>query len=205
MNTPIMKLSTAAICLAFATCASAATLMSKDDYKAAKKGISNEVTAAKASCKSLKANAKDICMAEAKGKETIALAQLEESYQPSDKTRYDVLVAHAKAIHAVSKEKCDDLAGNPKDVCVKEAAAVQTRSMADAKTKLKTAQANKTASEKTAKASGDAGKTITEARKDGAAEKRQADYAVAKEKCDALAGQPKEQCVKDAKAAYGQT
>jgi hypothetical protein len=42
-------------------------------------------------------------------------------------------------------------------------------------------------------------------RKDAAADKRDADYAVAKEKCDALAGAAKDACVGSAKANFGKS
>jgi len=45
----------------------------------------------------------------------------------------------------------------------------------------------------------------SEARKDAAEDKRDADYKVAIEKCDALAGAPKDACVKDAKIKFGKT
>jgi hypothetical protein len=44
---------------------------------------------------------------------------------------------------------------------------------------------------------------MVEARKDAASDKRDAEYAVAKEKCDVLAGTPKDACVTDAKMRYG--
>ena len=42
-------------------------------------------------------------------------------------------------------------------------------------------------------------------RKDAEQEKRDANFAVAKERCDALAGNAKTQCVNDAKARFGKT
>ena len=42
----------------------------------------------------------------------------------------------------MAKERCDDKAGNVKDVCVKEARAAAVAAKADAKAKLKTANAN---------------------------------------------------------------
>jgi hypothetical protein len=44
-----------------------------------------------------------------------------------------------------------------------------------------------------------------EARKDAAIDKSDAGYAVAREKCDPLAGIAKDQCVADAKARYGKS
>lgn len=43
----------------------------------------------------------------------------------------------------------------------------------------------------------------SEARHDAAADKRDADYAVAKEKCNAMSGDAKECCMNKAKVHYG--
>ena len=48
-------------------------------------------------------------------------------------------------------------------------------------------------------------KQITETQKNGADEKRDADYKVATEKCDALAGDAKSSCVSAAKVRFGKT
>ena len=182
-----------AVGLAFA-CAATAGTMSKEEYKSARKGIEADYKVAKAGCDPLRANTRDICKAEAKGRETVALAELEAKYEPSQKARYDLRIARADADYAVAKEKCDDLGGNQKDVCVKEAKAAQTTAQADAKTQMKTADANRAA-----------GAKIIEARKDAAADKRDAGYAVAREKCDPLAGSAKDLCVSDAKTRYGKS
>jgi hypothetical protein len=47
------------------------------------------------------------------------------------------------------------------------------------------------------------GKEIRDARQDAATEKLDADYKVAIEKCDALAGDAKNNCVAAAKARFG--
>jgi hypothetical protein len=162
--------------------ANAAT-MNKSDYKAGKSRISADYKADKAACASLSGNTKDICVKEAKGKESVAKAELEFAYtgKPADSNK--VLVAKAKSVYAVAKERCDDKAGNAKDVCVKEAKAVETKALADAKM----------------------GKQIVEAKKDAAQDKRDADYKVAIEKCDALSGDAKSSCVTNAKSTFGKS
>lgn len=60
-------------------------------------------------------------------------ADAEADYKGTRKARADARMARADAEYAVAKEKCDDLAGNPKDVCIKEAAAARTRTKADAR------------------------------------------------------------------------
>lgn len=116
MNTFNIKMIALAIGFAFSAGAMAQTI-SKTEYKDSKSKIGVEYTSAKASCVALADNAKDICMAQAKGQEKIAKAELEARYQPSVKTHYEVRVAKAEADRGVAKEKCDDAAGNVKDVC----------------------------------------------------------------------------------------
>jgi len=176
--------------------------MSKEAYKAAEDRIAAEYTTDKAKCDPLSGNTKDICIAEAKGKEKVAKAELEARYEPTAKNHYKALVAKAEADYAVANEKCDDKLGNDKDICVKEAKAVKTRIEADAEAQLKTSEANKAASEKSTEAGVKARETGAEARQDAATDKRDADYAVAKEKCDSLASGAKERCVDEAKAKY---
>ncbi|MDP2170041.1 MAG: hypothetical protein Q8J96_06430 [Rhodocyclaceae bacterium] len=202
MNKLNISIITMALSLAFSTGAIAQN-MSKDDYKAGKDRIAAEYKSAKAACDSLSGNPKDICVADAKGKEKVAKAELEAGYKPSNKATYEVSVAKAEADYAVAKERCDDLAGNAKDVCVKEAKAAETTAKANAKAQMKTAEANVTAKEKTTEARSDASKTATEARKDATADKRDAEYAVAKEKCDTFSGDAKDQCLNQAKARFG--
>ena len=162
--------------------ANAATI-NKADYSAGKARISADYKADKAACATLKANAKDICVEEAKAKQKVARAELEFGYsaKPADQTK--LLVAKAESTYAVAREKCDDKAGNDKDVCVKEAKAIEVKGLADAKM----------------------GQQIGEAKTDAAAEKRDADYKVAAEKCDAMAGDAKSACIASAKARFGKT
>ncbi|MDO8449118.1 MAG: hypothetical protein Q7T10_09985 [Rhodoferax sp.] len=155
--------------------------ISKDDYKAGKTRISADYKADKAACAPLAANAKDICVEEAKAKEKVARAELEYSYTGKAKDQTKLMEVKAKSAYEVAKEKCDDKAGNDKDVCVKEAKAVETKALADAKM----------------------GKEIKEAKKDATEDKRDADYKVAVEKCDAMAGDAKTSCIAAAKTKFG--
>jgi len=158
-----------------------AATMAKADYTADKTRISAEYKTDKAACDAQKANAKDICVEEAKAKEKVARAELEYAYTGKAKDRTKALEAKAKADYAVAKEKCDDQTGNAKDVCVKEAKAVEVKALADAKMN----------------------KEIGEAKKDDSEAKRDADYKVAAEKCDALSGDPKASCIAAAKTKFG--
>lgn len=180
-----------AVSLAFSASAMAEGI-SKDDYKTGKEKIAAEYKVARAGCDSLSGNAKDICVAEAKGKAGIGKAELAASYKPSVKADYELRIARAKAANAVAQQRCDDKAGNVKDVCAKEAKAALTVAQADAKAQMKTIHANEAASAKS-----------TAARQDAATDKRDAGYGVAKEKCDTYSGEAKDSCIKQAKADFG--
>jgi hypothetical protein len=166
--------------------------LTKAEYASHKAAISAQYKATRAACKTSSGNAKDICIEEAKGQKKIATAQLEADYQPSDKHQFDVRIAKAEAAYAVAKEKCDDAAGNVKDVCLKEATSAQV-----------TAKANATVIETTLDANTEARAKASEAVKGANSEKRHAAYGVAKEKCDALAGDVKAKCIQTAKVEFG--
>ncbi len=123
----------AAIALVFSAGAMAAQSMSKGEYKTRKDRIAAEYKSARANCDSRSGNAKDVCMAEARGKERVEKAELGVDHKPSPTTHYYLSVAKANADYAIAREKCDDRTGNDKKVCLKEAKAGQTRAKADAK------------------------------------------------------------------------
>ncbi|PJI99542.1 hypothetical protein CLU85_4394 [Acidovorax sp. 69] len=177
--------------------ATSAIAMTQPEYKAAKDGISADYKMNKQKCDALKANAKDICMKEAKGTENVAKADLDAQYKPSAKASQKVADARADAAYAVAKEKCDDLTGNAKDVCVKDAKAEHVKAKENAKVAAAQAKPADNSAEKAAH--------VAETRKDAAAEKNEANYKAAKERCDALSGDLKSKCVDDAKRMYGQS
>lgn len=157
--------------------------MSKADHNSAKARISANYKAERSACASQAGNAKDICNEEASAKQKVARAELQYGYsgKPADLTK--VKVAKAESAYSVAKEKCDDQSGNAKDVCVQEAKAVEVKALADAKMSQQ----------------------IGEAKVDASEAKRDADYQVAVEKCDALAGDAKASCLSTAKASFGKS
>jgi len=148
----------------------------------------------KATCDGLSGNAKDICVEEAKGKEKVAKAEAEAAYENTPKAREKARSARADAAYEVAKEKCDDLSGNAKDVCAKEAKAEHVKATADAKVDRVAADSRRGAAEKTA-----------DARREAAEDKRDAEYKVAAEKCDSLAGAAKDACIREAKMRFGKS
>lgn len=189
--------------LAFGTSALAEE-MSKAQHAAAEQRIEAAGKASKADCDLLAGNAKDVCVAEAKGKERVAKAELLAQFEPTAKHGQAARLARAEAAYDVSIERCDDKAGNEKDVCVKEAKAAKIHAVADAKVRKETTDANAEASQASSEAGAKAAAAGAEVRHDAAADKLAADYAVAKEKCDVLAGEAKDRCLTDVKGRFGQ-
>lgn len=96
--------------------------------------------------------------------------------------RYDATVKQAEANYDAAKAQCKALSGNQKDVCMQRAEADYTKAKADAKVQKKG----------------------SEQMKDAREDKRDAEYKVAKEKCDALSGAAKDACVDRAKTQFMQ-
>jgi hypothetical protein len=121
-----------------------------DEYQAKADGIETAYRSDAARCGSFAANAKEVCIAEAKAREKVAKADLEALYKPGDESAYQARDARAEADYAVAKQKCDALAGNTKDTCVAQAQEARTAAKANARLQMKTSDANTVAGDKAA-------------------------------------------------------
>jgi len=130
MKKHLLMLAIASSCLLGAQASNA---MTKDEYKVAKEKIEADYKVDKAQCDTMKDNAKDVCMKEAKGKENVAKAELEQAYQPSPSHQRKVAEEKVDAMYAVAKEKCDDQKGAEKSACEKQAKAEEAKGKADIK------------------------------------------------------------------------
>lgn len=157
------------------------SLVTPTEYRAGKDKIDADYKADKAACKPLKGNAQDVCEAEAKAKEKNARAALEYAHtgRPADERK--VNETRIDGAYDVAKERCDDLAGNAKDVCVREAKTVHEKGMAD----LKMAR------------------QVGDASQDASTAKREADLKLAREQCDSFSGQAKDTCLRNAETRFG--
>lgn len=133
-----------ALAVGFCSVAMAQTL-SKEEYEAGRAKIADEYQSAAARCASLSGNQNDICMAEAKGAEKVSGARLEARYDTNVKTLQQVRIAMAEADYAVAKERCDELSGDGKGVCLKKAEAAETAAKADATARMKGTDTDATA------------------------------------------------------------
>jgi hypothetical protein len=105
------------------------------------------------------------------------------AYAASDeaKANYKAAKENAEATYKVARDKCNTLASNAKDVCIAEAKANENRSKANAEAQYE---------------------NTPKARMKARIAAAEADYDVAKEKCNAHTGNAKDVCIKEAKAVY---
>ncbi|MES2740270.1 MAG: hypothetical protein V4754_04890 [Pseudomonadota bacterium] len=180
-----MKKSTFVVLLSMAVAAwagqASAADVAKDAYRSAKDQAEANYKTARAGCDGISGNPKDVCVAEAKAArvhaEAEASAQYKNTLRAYTKARTDI----ADANYEVDKTRCAARTGNDQDVCVKQAKSTRVAALADAK----------------------ADKKVIEARSSAREDKRIAEYKVASERCDALAGSAKDNCVSAAKSQFG--
>jgi len=119
---------------------------------------------------------------------TVALCLFAASAYAADPVKqereneYKAAIARADADYKAAKDACSTRSGNDKDVCMKDAKAAHVQATADAKAHRK------------------ANAAMADARDD----KMAANYKAAKERCEALSGDAKDACIRDAKVKYHQ-
>ena len=143
MNATRTALAAVALSLAYAGPLFAADTMGKDAAKSERQRIAADAKAAREKCNSMKANEKDICMAQAKGQERIAKAELAAKQKDTPKNRYDVALAKADMEHNVAREKCDEMKGKDKEACQKDAKTARDNARKQAKSERDAAEGRK--------------------------------------------------------------
>jgi uncharacterized protein with LGFP repeats len=183
MNTtlPCLRSTALAVLIAAAAAAGAQTI-APAVHQQARSELQTAFKAERDACNQQSGNAKDVCVETVKGREKVALAHLQYQRSGDAKDMARLNEARYEARYEVAKEMCDDQAGNAKELCLTQASAERDK----------------------AKANVQMAKDVTEARRDADATKAEADYKVARERCDTMSGNAKDACVASARARYGQ-
>ena len=184
----------AVLTLAFGISGSALADMklSKDAYFNAKSQAEMEFNNAIQKCESLSGNAKEICVTQAKGDQSVAKANADAEYKGTDKARFEASKAKVDAAYDLALQRCNDFSGTQKNVCRQEATAAKSRGTEDAKVARTQAESNHELMTTQEKARQEAGQADADA-----------DYNVAIEKCDQFSGANKDQCITSAKSRFG--
>lgn len=106
--------------------------MTQSEFEERKERLDATHDVARLKCATYSGNARDICVAEARGRDKVARMELEERYKDTPKARYNVRMARAEAEYDVAKTRCDERAGPQKKLCLEEAKAAFARDKADA-------------------------------------------------------------------------
>lgn len=170
MKTRLFILAAALSC-AFST---ATLAMTKAEHTTQKDTIAGDYKTARDKCGSLKPNAKDICMSEAKGVRMVTKTGLESAYGPSARHTEKVAMAKGDAAYAIAKEECDDSSGNVKAVCKKD---------------VKTAHVKATDEARVVRVNAAAGSVEKSARNMADKGENEANYKSAAARCDVTAWQ----------------
>ena len=168
--------------LALGCAAAHAANFSKSSYDNARADIKATYKAERENCGALAGNAKDICVEQAKGREAVALAQLEYNYTGKVADEQKLYAVRADTRYELARQRCDDLGGDAKDVCLRQAQTEHEKAQAEIKL----------------------AKKVTSAIDEADRSRMQADYKLAIEKCGQLAGDAKASCVAAAKSRYGE-
>ena len=131
----------AAIGLASSACALAQP-MSRAEYEVARRTVESDFRTARVGCEPMRANVRDICIADVTGREGIRLAELEALYQPGPGTLEGVRNAKAQAQLALARERCDDRGPNARESCLQGAEAASVAARADAPVPINAVKAN---------------------------------------------------------------
>ena len=112
---------------------------------------------------------------------SLALSAVAAEKTDQTKATLNATQARADADYDASRIRCRELSGNDRDICIQTAKGDRTKAKGDAKSKYQ-----------------GTGEAKLEAREDVI----DADFKVAKEKCDSLTGNAKDVCNAEAKAAH---
>jgi hypothetical protein len=136
---PIAVLSCAASAGAFAAPGNKAlegrteVALSRPAYEAAKDRIGAQSRLDRQACRRLKGDRRDVCDAEAKGKEDAALAKLEARWKRTPEAIQEAKEVTADANYRVAREKCEVLEGDAHERCVDAAKAAREAAIRQAR------------------------------------------------------------------------
>lgn len=159
----------------------ASSLSSVDDFNAGMARAEAELRADRAACDKLVGNPRDVCREQARGKELVAKAELDLAHTGTRKSQDKLTTVRMDTVYDLARTQCNDKAGSAKSVCTKEAQSVRAKAQADLKLHQR----------------------VTDAKRDAAEDRRDADYKLAAEKCDAMAADARAACMAAAKAKAG--
>lgn len=169
-----------ACALIFAHGPTLAQHMNKAEFESRSARIDAQHQADRDACKRQQGNNADVCRLEAKAKKEVALAELRHARSGEASDHVRLLETKANTAYDIDRERCDDDAGQKKEVCIQAAKSARAKARADAQMS----------------------EDMQASRDKAASQKAKADLQLAKEKCESLAGPTKDECLLEAKRRH---
>lgn len=170
--------------------------MSPTDFQRERELVGDEYESSRRACDALSGNAADICIAEAIGAKNLANAKLDARYRPGSENSDRVRVAKEDELYGVANERCDELFGNTRDICLKAATAAKNSTQdIDKENLLRSGSGDRYRNAPRDPSIVDRRHRVTERMDD--------EYAVELAKCEARAEHDKASCVTDVKVRFG--
>jgi hypothetical protein len=169
--------------LGSATAIAAVQLSSASELNAGKARADAELLADRAACDKISGHPRDVCREQARGKELVSKAELDLAHTGSRKSKDRLATVRMDVAYDVARTRCNDKVGSAKTLCTKEAQAIRANAQSD----LKMSQ------------------RVTDAKRDADEDRRDAEYKLATEKCDAMAADPRAACLAAAKVKAGKS
>lgn len=179
----------AALCCATAAYAAPVT---KEAYKAQQVRIEQEYDQSQAGCRKLAGHPRAVCIEQVRGRRDIQMAELAFQYQPSADSDEKVRLAKAEAAYAVTRQRCQSIdEGSAREACRTDA----RRVLEDAKTDARL--------QKEVVAQELRSTLVVRARADADEKRAEAAYNTARERCELLPGEGRENCLIDVRTKFG--
>jgi hypothetical protein len=172
--------------------AAAPSLLSKDEIKANKVRIEEQYDQAQTRCRRVQGHARELCNEQARGERDIQAAELRLRASPTPENDGKLRLAKAEAAYSRSLIQCKPLDGSARDVCRKDAKDVFNLARTEARLQGEVAavslRAENAVRERTAVADRQA----------------EAEFAAApaRQRCEVLPGEGRENCLADVKRRY---
>ena len=194
---PFRIASLAVAALAWAAVAQAAPpladpVMSRDDVKAQKVRIEEQYDQAQARCKRVQGPARELCNEQARGERDVQVAELQMRMEPTADNDEKVRLAKADATYSQALVKCKTYDGQAKRVCRQDAKSTFETAKSEAKLQ-KEVVAQTLRSENTVRE-----------RTDAADRAALAQFNKARERCEMLPAEGRQNCLADLKTRFGQ-
>jgi hypothetical protein len=103
------------------------TLMSRDDYREALRGIQSATRESLGQCRNVEAMQRDLCKARVRADERVKRAELQARYFGTVAAAEDVQVARVKARYDVARAECGARRADQRTQCLREAREARSR------------------------------------------------------------------------------